>query len=454
MTAFLPRRLAAAPAFLAGSALALAPSPAAVAGAPPKLTVERINAEPSLSGALPTRLAWHPDGRRLTYLRRRARRPRSRLSTSRPGRRASSSTARSAEPLDGSGREPGSTAGATKAEPSRCRCRCRRRVAARRPDAAGAGRRRHLHRRRPHGRGARARADARGGGVRRGLAGRHEGRLRARERPLAGGRRERAPDAADEERLGDAAQRAARLGLRGGARLAHRTGVRVVARLAADRVPAARPVARAHASRSSTSSRCATRSRWQRYPKAGAPNAVLRLGVVGLGPDGTPGPERLVSFTPDDVYVLPQLGFTPDSRHVAFQHMNRAQNELELRLLPVPEAPDAPLGAAAHRAHRALEDVGQSLRRAALLRRRPPLPVGLRARRLGPRLRVRPRRRVPRRSRKGPWIVDAAGRASPAAAASSPSTSAPASSTSPPPRRTRGSGTSTARASTAPASAA
>jgi dipeptidyl-peptidase-4 len=85
--------------------------------------------------------------------------------------------------------------------------------------------------------------------------------------------------------------------------------------------------------------------RWQRYPKAGAPNAIVRLGVVGLAKDGTPGPERLVSFTPDDVYVLPQLGWTTDSRHVAFQHMSRAQDELDLRLLPVPSSPLEPLGA-------------------------------------------------------------------------------------------------------------
>ncbi len=84
---------------------------------------------------------------------------------------------------------------------------------------------------------------------------------------------------------------------------------------------------------------------WQRYPKAGAPNAIVRLGVIGLDKDGTPGPERLLSFTPDDVYVLPQLGWTPDSRNVAFQHLNRAQNELELRLLPVPSSPREPLGA-------------------------------------------------------------------------------------------------------------
>jgi dipeptidyl-peptidase-4 len=83
---------------------------------------------------------------------------------------------------------------------------------------------------------------------------------------------------------------------------------------------------------------------WQRYPKAGAPNAIVRLGVVGLEKDATPGPERLVSFTPDDVYVLPQLGWTPDSRQVAFQHLNRAQSELDLRLLPVPSSPREPLG--------------------------------------------------------------------------------------------------------------
>jgi dipeptidyl-peptidase-4 len=83
---------------------------------------------------------------------------------------------------------------------------------------------------------------------------------------------------------------------------------------------------------------------WQRYPKAGAPNAIVRLGVVGLEKDGSPGPERLVSFEPDDVYVLPQLGWTPDSRQVVFQHLNRAQNQLDLRLLPVPASPREPLG--------------------------------------------------------------------------------------------------------------
>jgi dipeptidyl-peptidase-4 len=83
---------------------------------------------------------------------------------------------------------------------------------------------------------------------------------------------------------------------------------------------------------------------WQRYPKAGAPNSVVRLGVVGLEKDGRAGPERLVSFEPDDIYVAPQLAWTRDSRHLAFQHLDRAQSVLELRLLPVPDSPRAPLG--------------------------------------------------------------------------------------------------------------
>ena len=84
----------------------------------------------------------------------------------------------------------------------------------------------------------------------------------------------------------------------------------------------------------------------QRYPKSGDPNAIVRVGVVGLAKDGTPGPERLVSFDPDDMYVVPELTFTPDGRGLAFPWLNRAQNELQLRLLPVPASPAAPLGAA------------------------------------------------------------------------------------------------------------
>jgi dipeptidyl-peptidase-4 len=82
---------------------------------------------------------------------------------------------------------------------------------------------------------------------------------------------------------------------------------------------------------------------WQRYPKAGDPNATVRVGVVGIEKDGTPGPERLVSVGAED-YVAPQLAWTPRSRGLAFQQLNRAQTELQLRLLAVPKEPDEALG--------------------------------------------------------------------------------------------------------------
>ena len=69
----------------------------------------------------------------------------------------------------------------------------------------------------------------------------------------------------------------------------------------------------------------------QRYPKAGDPNAIVRVGVVGLTQEGAAGPERLSSFTPDDVYVVPDLAFTSDGRNLAYMHLNRPQNELQLR---------------------------------------------------------------------------------------------------------------------------
>ena len=83
---------------------------------------------------------------------------------------------------------------------------------------------------------------------------------------------------------------------------------------------------------------------WQRYPKAGSPNSVVRLGVVGIEKNGTVGPERVVSVGADDDYIAPQIAWTPKSKEVAFQQMNRAQNELRLRLLPVPGKPAEPLG--------------------------------------------------------------------------------------------------------------
>ena len=170
-------------------------------------------------------------------------------------------------------------------------------------------------------------------------------------------------DAPDPERIRHAAQRQARLGLRGGARLAHRPGVPLVAGLEGDRLPPAGPGARTHASRSWTSCRCATRS----SGSATRRRAPRTRSSASASWASTRTAARVRSAcsrsTPDDVYVLPQLGWTPDSRGVAFQHMNRAQSELELRLLPVPASPARAARGAAHGPHRALEDLGQHLRR-------------------------------------------------------------------------------------------
>ena len=62
---------------------------------------------------------------------------------------------------------------------------------------------------------------------------------------------------------------------------------------------------------------------WERYPKAGAPNAIVRLGVVGSA-GRLPRPRRLLSFDPDDVYVLP---------------LARLERRLARRRLPAPEPP-------------------------------------------------------------------------------------------------------------------
>jgi dipeptidyl-peptidase-4 len=84
--------------------------------------------------------------------------------------------------------------------------------------------------------------------------------------------------------------------------------------------------------------------KWQRYPTPGSPNAIARVGIAAIGKDGAVATEHLVSFQPDDAYLLPQLGWTPDSRNVAIQRLNRAQNELELRLVSISTSAREPLG--------------------------------------------------------------------------------------------------------------
>ncbi len=70
---------------------------------------------------------------------------------------------------------------------------------------------------------------------------------------------------------------------------------------------------------------------WIRYPKAGDPNAKVRIGVVpaeggrivwaGLGPD-------------PDIYV-PRIRWLPDGKSLAIQRLNREQNRLDLLFMDI-----------------------------------------------------------------------------------------------------------------------
>jgi dipeptidyl-peptidase-4 len=294
----------------------------------PKLTVERINSEPALSGTLPSRLQWHPDGKRLTFLRR------------------SGETA-SLHALDVSRGETTLLLDGAKAQ-----------VAGETPRPLPLASATWL----PDGHtllvpaeGDVYTVDVRTGSVR-ALVKTPEAEEYAEASPdgsrvafvrksdlfvvdLATGRETRLTQGGSDTLLNGKLDWVyeEELASRSGQAFLWSPDSRSVAYLQLDqsRVPTF-PIVDFVPVRNEVE--------WQRYPKAGAPNSVVRLGVVGLGKNGTPGPERLVSFTPDDVYVLPQIGWTPDSRSVAFQHLNRAQDELELRLLPVPKDPGEPLG--------------------------------------------------------------------------------------------------------------
>lgn len=63
---------------------------------------------------------------------------------------------------------------------------------------------------------------------------------------------------------------------------------------------------------------------FQRHPKAGRPNPVVKMGVVGL--DG--GDPEWVDVGTNDQYI-PRAGWTPDGE-IWFQRLNRDQNVLEL----------------------------------------------------------------------------------------------------------------------------
>jgi dipeptidyl-peptidase 4 len=70
---------------------------------------------------------------------------------------------------------------------------------------------------------------------------------------------------------------------------------------------------------------------WMRYPKAGDPNADVRVGVAPAGGGRTVwadlGPDR-------DIYV-PRIRWLPDGKTLAIQRLNRLQNRLDLLLMDV-----------------------------------------------------------------------------------------------------------------------
>jgi dipeptidyl-peptidase-4 len=71
----------------------------------------------------------------------------------------------------------------------------------------------------------------------------------------------------------------------------------------------------------------------QRYPNPGDPNAIPSVHVVDLE-----GREKgKVEFpAADDLYVVPELSWLPDSQGVAYQTLDRSQTDLKARILSLP----------------------------------------------------------------------------------------------------------------------
>ena len=420
-------------AVLALACLALPPS-LLLAAPLEKLTIERINSEPSLSGTLPSRFQWHPDGKRLTFLRR-------------AGETTSLfalDVTKGAETLllDGAklllpGEKPGPLPlasaswlpdGQTLLVPAQgdvftvdvrtggrrgrwCRRRRRRSTPRLRPTAAGW----------PSSAAATSSSSTwRPAGK--------PGSPQGGSETLLNGKL----DWVYEEELAS----------RSGQAFVWSPDSKAIAYLQLDqtRVPTF-PIVDFLPVRNEVE--------WQRYPKAGAPNAIVRLGVVGLDKDGTPGPAAAL-------VVRPRRRLRPAPA--------RLDARLAPRRLPAPEPRPERAGAApAARARSAREPLGTPR---TVLTERSKAWVNT----FGPPRFLKDGRRFLWLSERDGFAhvypCDLAGRAGPSprargwwtAACRSPgpdpasySTSAAASCTSPPPRRTRASATSTAPASTAPA---
>jgi dipeptidyl-peptidase-4 len=64
----------------------------------------------------------------------------------------------------------------------------------------------------------------------------------------------------------------------------------------------------------------------ERYPKAGTPNADVRIGVV----NASGGETHWMDLGEPRLYLYPRVTWTPDSKSVAVHRLNRVQNELEV----------------------------------------------------------------------------------------------------------------------------
>ena len=65
---------------------------------------------------------------------------------------------------------------------------------------------------------------------------------------------------------------------------------------------------------------------WERYPAAGSANPIVKVFVV----DATGGAPRQMDAGSDSDIYIPRVNWFPDSRNVAIERLNRAQDKLEL----------------------------------------------------------------------------------------------------------------------------
>jgi len=67
---------------------------------------------------------------------------------------------------------------------------------------------------------------------------------------------------------------------------------------------------------------------FERYPNAGDPNPIVRVGVAGIGG----GETKWMDTGADDQVYLARVDWTPDSRQLAIQRLTRSQKHLDLLL--------------------------------------------------------------------------------------------------------------------------